>query len=179
MAGLIQNHPSQYPNHLERLPNPRVKEIEQNPKLAGIPYQRKECQRCHIGVQGNQEQGDYRGMGCSACHAAWAPQCYGDHIKVDFSKKQEQTDWVASGNAQPPITTPGFVTAQNSYLRWEDPILGINGEGRISPLMPGCQVAYTVIARDGRVLAHNETPSNPGEADAIDTWAILKSGSNF
>ena len=424
MAGLIQNHPSQYPNHLERLPNPRVKEIEQNPKLAGIPYQRKECQRCHIGVQGNQEKGDYRGMGCSACHmaygkeglyqgkdkgipknepghiqrhrisgnqktggipvetcntchnrgkrigvsytglmestpgpfdakgnpapklhgknylfvaedlhhgtksrpgnpsggllcqdchtsmdvhgdgnihgttlgqveiectdchgtpthfpwelplghgeefgrkaapgqprgltgtrllsdqqfgydhekqdgfilsargnplgnvvkketgvivlsatgksfkvpilktlhtqsqwgtpaariamatvskhmdrmecyachAAWAPQCYGDHIKVDFSKKKEQTDWVASGNAQAPITTPGIVTAQNEYLRWENPILGINGEGRISPLIPGCQVAYTVIGRDGRVLAHNETPSNPGEADAI------------
>ncbi len=68
MAGLIRNHPAQFPNRLERLPNPRIKKIEQNPKLAGIPYQRK---RCHIGVQGNQKRGDYRGMGCSACHMVY------------------------------------------------------------------------------------------------------------
>jgi hypothetical protein len=30
--------------------------------------------------------------------------------------------------------------------------------------MPGCQVAYTVIARDGQVLAANEMPVNPRAA---------------
>ena len=28
-------------------------------------------------------------------------------------------------------------------------------------------MAYTVIGKDGRVLANNETPSNPGEAESI------------
>ncbi|MBU0969284.1 MAG: cytochrome C, partial [Proteobacteria bacterium] len=124
-------------------------------------------------------------MECYACHSSWAPQCYGCHIKVDFSKNQGNgIDWVASGNSrtkdgqtaesrrgsnkQGPwgITAPGTVTEQNGYVRWEDPILGINGEGRISPLMPGCQVVYTVVARDGKVLIHNEIPLNPGEASA-------------
>ncbi len=129
-------------------------------------------------------------MECYACHAAWVPQCYGCHVKVDFSKKNgQQTDWVASGNAQTPdgqtaesrrsdkkrvelkrtggITTPGIVTEQNGYRRWEDPILGINGEGRISPLMPGCQMVYTVLGSDGRVLVYNEIPLNPGEAASL------------
>ena len=449
MEGLIKGYPAQFPDHLEQLPNPSVKEIEQNPKMAGISYQRQECQRCHIGVRGRQERGDYRGMGCSSCHmlygneglyqgkdssiskkepghilrhriagnrktggipveacntchnlgkrigvsyaglmestdsgpfdskgelapklhgksyltvsqdlhhgmkslpgnpeggllcqdchtsmdvhgdgnihgttlgqveiecsdchgtpthypwelplghgdefghkpdldvprglantrllsdqqfgfdhekqdgfilsargnplgnvvkiensvtvysatgnafqvpvlknlharsqwgtpaaaiamavvskhmdrmecytchAAWAPQSYGDYVRLDFSDKNRgRTDWVASGNAHTPdgqtaesrgrskenmttktgaplergITTPGLVTEQKGYLRWEDPVLGINGEGRISPLMPGCQMAYTVIASDGRVLVHNQIPGNPLEA---------------
>jgi len=49
------------------------------------------------------------------------------------------------------------------YLRWEDPILGINGEGRVTPLIPGCQVVYTVIGPNGESLAHNvigRTPPN-------------------
>ena len=54
-------------------------------------------------------------------HSPWElPLGYGE----EFGKK------TASGNAQTPIATPGIVTAQNSYLRWEDPVLGINGEGR-------------------------------------------------
>lgn len=118
-------------------------------------------------------------MECYACHATWAPQSYGDYVRLDFNdKKGGRTDWVASGNAHTPdgqtaeskerrITTPGRVTELKGYLRWEDPVLGINGEGRISPLMPGCQTAYTVIARDGRVLVHNQIPLNPSEGKSL------------
>ena len=35
-------------------------------------------------------------------------------------------------------------------------MLGINGEGRVTPLMPGCQVIWTVRARDGSTVAHNQ-----------------------
>ena len=40
-----------------------------------------------------------------------------------------------------------------AYLRWEEPVLGINGDGRVTPLMPGCQIVYTVKARDGSTIA--------------------------
>jgi len=118
-------------------------------------------------------------MECYACHADWAPQCYGCHVKVDYSGGARSTDWVAIGNSHTRFTdgltvaehpeaaeeitapgvvvgtSPGEVNESRSYLRWEEPVLGINGEGRVTPLMPGCQVVKTVIGPDGEVLLHN------------------------
>lgn len=110
---------------------------------------------------------------CYACHSSWAPQCYGCHVKVDFSGDKRATDWVAAGNThfanghtaeswrrvKPPQATGvafGKTAENRSYLRWEDPVLGINGEGRVSPIVPGCQQITTVIAPDGETLIHNK-----------------------
>ena len=111
---------------------------------------------------------------CYACHASWVPQCYGCHVDVDYGpdkngKPKQDTDWIASGSARYPdgstaesplgtkgIQSPGKVSETRSYLRWEEPVLGINGEGRVTPLMPGCQVIWTVRARDGSTVAHNQ-----------------------
>ncbi len=113
---------------------------------------------------------------CYACHASWVPQCYGCHVKVDYSEGKMDTDWVANGNThdehgqtkESPLGThglksPGKVMETRSYLRWEDPVLGINGEGRVTPLMPGCQVVYTVIGRDGKVIVNNRIATSPDE----------------
>jgi hypothetical protein len=113
---------------------------------------------------------------CYACHSAWAPQCYGCHVKIDYSDGKASTDWIASGNIQFPdghtaeskrdgsaIKGPGKASESRSYLRWENPVLGINGEGRVSPIIPGCQQITTVIGPDGKVLVHNKiwrTPPN-------------------
>jgi len=111
---------------------------------------------------------------CYACHASWVPQCYGCHVDVDYGpdkngKPKQDTDWIASGTMRYPdgstaesplgtkgIQSPGKVSETRSYLRWEEPVLGINGEGRVTPLMPGCQVIWTVRARDGSTVAHNQ-----------------------
>ena len=113
---------------------------------------------------------------CYACHSSWAPQCYGCHVKVDYSGNKVSTDWVASGNRQFPdghtaessrdggaIKGPGKVSEARGYLRWENPVLGINGEGRVSPIIPGCQQITTVISPDGETLVQNKiwrTPAN-------------------
>ncbi len=117
-------------------------------------------------------------MECYACHADWAPQCYGCHITVDYSEGKTDIDWINNANARAAngltpdnelgsngLTGPGKVSETRSYLRWETPTLGINGEGRVSPMMPGCQVITTVIDKDGNTVAHNEmwtTPEGPG-----------------
>ncbi len=111
---------------------------------------------------------------CYACHASWVPQCYGCHVKVDYGKDEDgkpyqDTDWIAGGSerfengqtAESPLGTHGFkspgkVFESRSYLRWEEPVLGINGEGRVTPLMPGCQIVYTVINREGKTIALNQ-----------------------
>ena len=77
-------------------------------------------------------------------------------------------DWVAAGRKhQEPehaadrgeyhfdTIIPGKVTEDRSYMRWEEPMLGINGEGRVSPLAPGCQPSVTVIGPDGEPIVTN------------------------
>ena len=119
---------------------------------------------------------------CYSCHASWVPQCYGCHVKVDYSrdkngKQKSGIDWVASGNAQKKngqtaesvlgsggIKSMGKPYETRSYLRWEDPVLGISGEGRVTPLMPGCQITFTVINEQGKTIAHNQIAKSPDEA---------------
>jgi hypothetical protein len=135
-------------------------------------------------------------MECYACHSDWAPQCYGCHVKADYSGGAEATDWVQIGNTRfadgqtiaehpeeidqaitspgtvfgtSPGESPGEVNESRSYLRWEEPILGINGEGRVTPLMPGCQVVKTVVGPDGELLLLNAIGKTaPGTEGAED-----------
>ncbi|MFQ6118388.1 MAG: hypothetical protein ACE5KE_00720, partial [Methanosarcinales archaeon] len=87
-------------------------------------------------------------MECYACHAKWVPQCYGCHVRLDDRKTE--FDWVSKNE------TPGKITEKRSYLRWENPVLGINAEGKVAPYMPGCQVTWTLIASNGTVLAFTQ-----------------------
>ena len=121
-------------------------------------------------------------MECYACHTQWAPQCYGCHIKVDYSDNRTSFDWVAAGNLHAesdrrtdnnehdyPVSVPGEVTEMRSYMRWEDPALGINGEGRVSPVIPGCQTTVTVIGPSGEEVVRNRIfrspPNTEGSSD--------------
>ncbi len=103
---------------------------------------------------------------CYTCHATWAPQCYGCHVKVDYSGGKQNPDFLAASkhhvngktgevDTLKDFLVDGKVTETRSYLRWEDPALSQNGEGRISPTIPGCQVTLTVIGKDGNALLQN------------------------
>ncbi|WP_373003936.1 multiheme c-type cytochrome [Sulfurimonas sp.] len=106
-------------------------------------------------------------MECYTCHATWAPQCYGCHVKIDYSGGKQNPDFLkASHDKDIHGTTggmrdlkkylvPGQVTETRSYLRWEDPALAQNGEGRVSPVVPGCQTTITVIGKEGKALLQN------------------------
>ncbi len=123
-------------------------------------------------------------MECYACHADWAPQCYGCHVTVDYSKGKTDVDWITNANSRQPngltadnalgtngLTSPGKVSETRSYLRWETPTLGVNGEGRVSPLMPGCQVITTVIDKDGNTVVNNRIWMTP-EGKGLDHAAV-------
>jgi len=154
------------------------------PALKGLAVNKKwknpDAQVAMMAVSGHLEK-----MECYTCHASWAPQCYGCHVKVDYSndkngKQKGGTDWIASGNAHDShgqtaesklgskgIFTSGKPMEKRSYLRWEDPVLGFSGEGRVSPLMPGCQVVYTVVDDTGKVIVNNEIADAPDEAKYV------------
>jgi len=106
---------------------------------------------------------------CYACHSSWAPQCYGCHVKTDYRKGKSKIDWIASGSthfkngetSESILGTKGKKqigksSETRSYTEWEDPILGINGEGLVTPIIPGCQVTYTVIGPKGETLILNK-----------------------
>jgi hypothetical protein len=115
---------------------------------------------------------------CSACHTTWAPQCYGCHVTVDYSGDHRGTDWIAAGNLRnaagltadmidglTPPTLPGQVREERSYLRWEEPALAVNGEGRVTPVVPGCQTTTTIIGPDGEALAHSAIWRGPPDVE--------------
>ncbi|RMD52038.1 MAG: hypothetical protein D6828_06335, partial [Nitrospirae bacterium] len=88
-------------------------------------------------------------MECYSCHASWAPQCFGCHIEYD--RRVRGVDWIKTSKninrvtgRQKIVKTEGNIAIENrSFLRWESPILGVNLKGKVSPLIPGCQVFYT------------------------------------
>ena len=123
----------------------------------------KEAKTAMVNIKGHIDN-----MECYTCHSTWAPQCYGCHVKVDYSQGFTSKDWIKTGSAHDSlgetyrtkngdcIRQKGKVTEGRSYLRWENPILGVNGEGRITPLIPGCQQITTVIGEDGKELVSSK-----------------------
>ncbi len=122
---------------------------------------------CKIGVHIDK-------MECYTCHATWAPQCYGCHVQVDFSDNKSTLDWIKAGKAhhangetaeslgqENEMMIPGKSREGRTYVRWEDPVLGVNGEGRITPIIPGCQQITTVIGKDGEALVSNKIWRTP------------------
>jgi len=101
-------------------------------------------------------------MECYACHSTWAPQCFGCHMQYD--RRVKGTDWVTTSKKVDPKTGRqtiteelGDLTIENrSFLRWENPILGKNFRGKVTPLVPGCQVFYTFIDEKGNIKALNK-----------------------
>lgn len=98
---------------------------------------------------------------CYACHSLWAPQCYGCHIKHD--RRGNDTDWLLSAKNHDPMTgqqrlmvSSGKNEENRSFMRWEEPMLGVNLKGKVSPVVPGCQVVFTYVDEEGKVRVYNK-----------------------
>ena len=90
---------------------------------------------------------------CAACHSQWAPQCFGCHMEYDPGG--EQWDHVARS------VTPG---------RWNDrfwhadngpPALGVNGDNRIEPFVPGMIMTVAHPAWDAAKFLRQFAPLSP------------------
>ncbi len=115
---------------------------------------------------------------CYACHSTWAPQYYGYRMIMDFSKKS--IDWLASAEKygadgttadyhERPVMQKGAPgLGDYSHVRWENPPLGINGEGRVSPVTGVIQAVLTVIDENGKVVAFNRAAQTPEGHSAME-----------
>lgn len=71
----------------------------------------------------------HRRLSCAACHSQWAPQCYGCHL----SYEPEGSQWDHADRAP----TRGRWHSRRWDVRNGLPVLGVDGEGRITPFVPG------------------------------------------
>jgi hypothetical protein len=72
---------------------------------------------------------DHARLACDACHSQWAPQCYGCHLEYDPEGRQ----WDHVERA----VTGGRWTSRAWGTRNGPPALGVRGDGRIAPFVPG------------------------------------------
>ena len=76
MAKKTEAHPNVFVDaHKALPPAPAGDDIPNTPdeaNRAAFTYLRAECQRCHLGVKGRKRRGDFRGMGCAACHVPYS-----------------------------------------------------------------------------------------------------------
>ncbi len=62
--------------------------LESDPGAAVYTYLRAECQRCHLGVKGRARRGDFRGMGCGACHIPYSNNGFYEGADASIAKDE-------------------------------------------------------------------------------------------
>jgi len=82
---------------------------------------------------------------CFTCHTAWAPTCYGCHIKMDYSAYTNPVN-VAFDNLASEHSKQGWFRL-TAGVRFADPepILGINWRGKAVPFVSRAQPLFSYV----------------------------------
>lgn len=87
------------------------------------------------------DQPGHERLRCSACHAAWAPQCADCHTTYDPAAVQ----WDFGAAAE----VPGAWKEHAERLTWGPPALGVGADGQIGPAIPGMIATLDATGRGG------------------------------
>ena len=84
-------------------------------------------------------------MECFTCHTAWAPTCYGCHIKMDYSAYTNPVN-VAFDNLANEHSKQGWFRL-TAGVRFADPepVLGINWRGKVVPFVSRAQPLFSYV----------------------------------
>jgi hypothetical protein len=87
---------------------------------------------------------------CFTCHTAWAPTCYGCHIKMDYSAYAKPVD-VAFDNLASEHSQQGWFRLTPG-VRFADPepVLGMSWRGKVVPFVPRAQPLFTYVNPAGQ-----------------------------
>lgn len=111
----------------------------------------KECLDCHTPSMKPVEHrisAHLERMECYACHSAWSPQEYGTFF-LRFRDRKMKEDFDLKGGADDEYLRIAYLKKQ------DEPPLGINSRGRVSPIRPMFISYYTDI-----MTARNNGPEN-------------------
>ncbi len=88
---------------------------------------------------------------CFTCHTAWAPTCYGCHIKMDYTAYRKPQN-VAFDNLAREWSPQGwFRLTPGVRLADPEPVLGLNWRGKAVPFVPRAQPLFTYVNPAGQV----------------------------
>jgi len=117
--------------------------------VAGVKSSKKclDCHRVKTAVVEHRISAHMEKMECFACHSAWAPQEYGTFY-LRFTGSLSQKDYQVRKNSGDYV--------KSAYLRKQDsPPLGVNSDGKVSPIRPEFIIYFTDIMNDRPVGTEN------------------------
>ena len=87
---------------------------------------------------------------CFTCHTAWAPTCYGCHIKMDYTAYRNPVD-VAFDHLSGQHAKQGwFLLTAGVRFADPEPVLGVNWRGKVVPFVPRAQPLFTYVNPAGK-----------------------------
>ncbi len=104
------------------------------PQLATLPVQPPGHEAAHL-----------KKTECFTCHTAWAPTCYGCHIKMDYSAYTNPVN-VSFDNLANEHSKQGWFRL-TAGVRFADPepVLGLNWRGKVVPFVPRAQPLFSYV----------------------------------
>src|SRR5499433_1012459 len=87
---------------------------------------------------------------CFTCHTAWAPSCYGCHIRMDYTAYKNPVD-VSFDSLDRQHSKQGWFRL-TAGVRFADPepVLGLNWRGKLVPFVPRAQPLFTYVNPAGQ-----------------------------
>jgi hypothetical protein len=86
---------------------------------------------------------------CFTCHTAWAPTCYGCHIKMDYTKYTDRIDVAFDHLANAHARQGWFRLTPGVRIADPEPVLGVNWRGKAVPFVPRAQPLFSFVNGSG------------------------------
>ncbi len=109
------------------------------PQLATLPTQPPGHEPAHLAK-----------TECFACHTAWAPTCYGCHIKMDYTAYRTPVDVAFDHLSQQYAKQGWFRLTAGVRFADPEPVLGLNWRGKVVPFVPRAQPLFTFVNAEGK-----------------------------
>jgi len=87
---------------------------------------------------------------CFTCHTAWAPTCYGCHIKMDYTAYRNPVDVAFDHLGQAYAKQGWFRLTPGVRFADPEPVLGVNWRGKVVPFVPRAQPLFTYVNQAGK-----------------------------
>jgi hypothetical protein len=87
---------------------------------------------------------------CFTCHTAWAPTCYGCHIKMDYSAYKAPVDVAFDHLANEHSKQGWFRLTAGVRFADPEPVLGMSWRGKVVPFVSRAQPLFTYVNPAGK-----------------------------
>ncbi|MEX2148139.1 MAG: multiheme c-type cytochrome [Candidatus Rokuibacteriota bacterium] len=104
------------------------------PQLATLPVQPPGHEAAHL-----------KKTECFTCHTAWAPTCYGCHIKMDYSAYTDPVNVSFDNLASEHSKQGWFRLTPGVRFADPEPVLGLNWRGKVVPFVSRAQPLFSYV----------------------------------